>query len=53
VTPELHSGDRVDVIASGMTIAHNVIVTVSPTSERGAEVAVPSDVAALVAGAAA
>lgn len=53
VTPELHAGDRVDVIASGTTIAHDVIVTVSPTSERGAEVAVPSDVAALVAGAAA
>jgi hypothetical protein len=53
VTPELHAGDHVDVIASGTTIAHDVVVTVSPTNDRGAEIAVPSDVAALVAGAAA
>lgn len=53
VTPELHSGDRVDVVALGVTIAHDAIVVSSSTQDRGAEIAVPLGVAATVAGAAA
>lgn len=51
MAPQLHVGDRVDIVAMGTTVVSDAIVVTASTSEHGNEIAVPSDAAAAVAGA--
>ena len=51
IIPELAIGDIVDVVTAGLVIAADARVMTPATHERGVEIAVPADLAAIVAAA--